>query len=303
MRTTLPNFLVAGAAKCGTSSLHNYLSQHPEIFMSKVKEPRFLSSQVTPFPLRGPGDDKVEAWYVKKYDDYVKLFENAQGYRAVGESSADTLYFHKGTIPVIRKHLGDPRIILVLRDPVKRAFSAWQHLVRDLREDLSFEDGLAREDQRIRDNWELIYHYTAASHYYEGVKAFLDNFTHVKIVLAEDQAKRPQQVLREIFRFLDVDPDVDINTDIRYNMSGVPRSRWLHDFLFRGNMARKIAQPIVRTILTPQVRLMIAHQLQKSNLTRLSMKPSTEAVLREHFAPDIQKLETLLGRDLSVWRQ
>ena len=99
MSKKLPNFLLVGAAKCGTSSLHKYLDQHPEIFMSKVKEPRFISSQVTPFPLRGPGDHKVEAWYVKNYEDYVKLFEEAGDHQAVGECSADTLYFYKGTIP------------------------------------------------------------------------------------------------------------------------------------------------------------------------------------------------------------
>ena len=96
MSKNLPNFLLVGAAKCGTSSLHRYLDQHPDIFMSKVKEPRFISSQVTPFPLNGPGDDKVEAWYVKKYEDYVKLFDGSDGYRAVGESSADTMYFKTG---------------------------------------------------------------------------------------------------------------------------------------------------------------------------------------------------------------
>src|SRR5687768_6547415 len=198
MSKKLPNFLIVGAAKCGTSSLHKYLDQHPEIFMSKVKEPRFLSSQVTPFPLNGPGDHKVEAWYVKNYSDYIKLFEGSEGYPVVGESSADTLYFYKGTIPIIKKYLGDPKIIIMLRCPLKRAFSAYQYLVRDLREDLSFEDGLVEEHNRIKNNFELIYHYTTASLYYDSVKAFLDNFSSVKVILTEEQEARPQQVLRDI---------------------------------------------------------------------------------------------------------
>jgi hypothetical protein len=101
MNQNLPNFLIVGAAKCGTSSLHNYLAYHPQIFMSKVKEPRFISSQFTPFPLNGPGDHKVESWYVKNFNDYVKLFENTNGALAVGESSADTLYFYKNNIMAI----------------------------------------------------------------------------------------------------------------------------------------------------------------------------------------------------------
>src|SRR5687768_13206013 len=258
MSKKLPNLLIVGAAKCGTSSLHKYLEQHPEIFMSKVKEPRFITSQVTPFPLNGPGDDKVEAWYVKKYDDYLKLFEGAESYPIAGESSADTLYFYKGSIPVIKQYLGDPKIIIMLRNPVKRAFSAYQHLVRDLREDLSFEDGLKEESNRIRNNWELIYHYTAVSMYYDSVKAFLENFSSVKIILTEDQEKRPQQSIRDIFRFLEVDPNCDVNTEIRYNMSGKPKSQWIHKFFFEGNMARRLAQPIARTFFSPETRIRIA---------------------------------------------
>lgn len=303
MSKKLPNFLIVGAAKCGTSSLHKYLEQHPEIFMSKVKEPRFISSQVNPFPLNGPGDHKVEAWYVKKYDEYVRLFDGAESFPVVGESSADTLYFYQGTIPVIKQYLGDPKIVIMLRNPVKRAFSAYQHLVRDLREDLSFEDGLKEEPNRIRNNWELIYHYTAVSLYHDSVKAFMDNFSSVKVILTEDQEKRPQQVLRDIFRFLDVDPDCDVNTDIRYNMSGKPKSQWLHQFFFEGNMARRIAQPIVRTFFSAETRIKIAQKIQEKNLTRLTINPDTKRRLHEFFEADIRRTEGLLGRDLSAWRK
>jgi hypothetical protein len=303
MSKNLPNFLLVGAAKCGTSSLHKYLEQHPDIFMSRLKEPRFISSQVTPFPLNGPGDHKVEAWYVKKYDDYVKLFEGADGYSAIGESSADTLYFYKDTIPVIKQYLGDPKIIILLRHPVKRAFSAYQHLVRDSREDLSFEDGLKEEPNRIKNNWELIYHYTAVSLYYDSVKAFMDNFSSVKVVLTEDQEKRPQQLIRDIFRFLDVDPNCDVDTEMRFNMSGKPKSQWLHQFFVQGNMARRLAQPLLRTIFSPEARLRIAMKIQEKNLTRMTINPETKVKLHKYFEADIQKLEGLLNRDLSVWRK
>lgn len=303
MSKKLPNFLIVGATKCGTSSLHKYLDQHPQIFMSKVKEPRFISSQVTPFPLNGPGDHKVEAWYVKNFADYEKLFEGAEGYPAVGESSADTLYFYRGTIPVIRQYLGDPKIIIMLRNPVKRAFSAYQHLVRDLREELSFEDGLVQEHERIRNNWELIYHYTTGSLYYESVKAFMDNFSNVKVILTEDQEKRPQQVIRDIFRFLDVDPNHDVNTEIKYNVSGKPKSQWLHQFFFEGNMARKLAQPIVRRLFSQETRIRIAQKIQQKNLTRLSINPETKKTLQAFFEEDIKKMEELLHRDLSAWRK
>ncbi len=303
MSKKLPNFLIVGAAKCGTSSLHKYLEQHPDIFMSKVKEPRFITSQVNPFPLNGPGDHKVENWYVKNYNDYEKLFEGAEHHPAVGESSADTLYFYKKSIPIIKQYLGDPKIIIVLRDPVKRAFSAYQHLVRDLREKLSFEEGLEEEPTRIKNNWELIYHYTAVSMYYDAVKAFQENFSSVKVILNEDQAKRPQQITREIFRFLEVDPNVDINTDIKYNISGKPKSQWIHQFFFEGNLARRLAQPIVRKLFSSETRIKIAQKIQEKNLTRMTINPETKDRLQLLFKEDINKLEILLGRDLSLWKK
>jgi hypothetical protein len=303
MSKKLPNFLIVGAAKCGTSSLHKYLEQHPEIFMSKVKEPRFITSQVNPFPLNGPGDHKVEAWYVKDYEQYTKLFEGSESYQAIGESSADTLYFYERSIPVIKQYLGDPKIIIMLRNPVKRAFSAYQHLVRDLREELSFEDGLLQEPTRVANNWELIYHYTAVSMYHDSVKAFMDNFSNVKVILTEDQEKRPQQVLREIFRFLGVDPECDINTEIRYNMSGKPKSQWLHQFFFEGNTVRRLAQPIVRTFFSHETRTRISQKIQEKNLTRLTINPETKLKLQLVFDEDIRKTEKLLKRDLSLWRK
>jgi hypothetical protein len=240
---------------------------------------------------------------VKNFQDYAKLFDGSEGYPAVGESSADTLYFYRGTIPIIKQYLGDPKIIIMLRNPVKRAFSAYQHLVRDLREDLSFEEGLAEEQNRIRDNWELIYHYTAGSLYYDSVKAFMDNFSNVKVILTEDQEKRPQQVIRDIFRFLAVDPDHDVNTEIRYNVSGKPKSQWLHQFFFEGNMARKLAQPIVRKLFSQETRIRIAQKIQQKNLTRLSINPDTKQKLQAYFEEDIKKMESLLNRDLSIWRK
>lgn len=243
----------------------------------------------------------MEEWYVKQYDEYVKLFENSGDALAVGESSADTAYFHRGSIPVIKKYLGDPKIIIMLRNPVKRACSAYQHLVRDEREALPFVKALHEERHRIKNNWELIYHYTAASHYYEPVKAFMDNFTHVKVILNEDLEKKPTKTLREIFLFLGLDPDVSIQTELRYNMSGIPKLRWLHYFLTEENSFRKMIRPFVRCIFPHNLREKISITLQKNNLKRMMIDSDLQKKLAVLFRDDIRKLESLLRRDLSFW--
>ncbi len=298
----LPNFLIAGSAKCGTSSLHNYLAQHPDIFMSRRKEPRFISSQGMSFPLNGPLDFRVEKWYVKNFPDYCELFKEAVKHKIVGESSADTLYFHQQTIPVIKKYLGNPKIVIVLRNPVKRSFSAYQHLVRDDRESLSFEDALLKENDRIKNNWELIYHYRAVSHYYEPVKAFLENFSDVKVVLNEDLAKDPHRVLSEVFDFLGVDNTFKVkDSTTKHNMSGKPRSRWLHEFLFEGHPLRNFLRPVIRFFIPSKQRKSISLKIQQKNLTQMKINPETGAMLKNDFRDEIIRLEKLLNRDLSSW--
>ncbi len=303
MNPVLPNLLIVGSAKCGTSSLHNYLAQHPEIFMSNKKEPRFLSSQGMKFPMGGPKDDRVEKWIIKEYKDYVELFQGKGDYNVIGESSADTLYFFKHTIPNIKKYLGNPKILIVLRNPVKRAFSAYQHLVRDDRESLSFEDALQLEDERIKKNYELIYHYRSVSRYYEPVEAFLKNFDQVKIILIEDLNKKPEQTLKSVFEFLGVDPSYKIQDfDTKFNMSGKPKSRWLHEFLFEGHPIRNFFRPFVRAILPKEKRESMSLKIQHMNLTRMEMNPDTERMLRNEFKDEIEKLERLLNTKLDLWK-
>jgi hypothetical protein len=295
----LPNFLIVGAAKCGTTSMSEYLKQHPQIFISEVKEPRFLSSQITSFPLTGPGDAKRESRYIKDFKSYCELFRSANGHVAIGEASADTLYFHHKTIPVIKKYIGDqPKIVIMLRDPVKRAFSAYQHLVRDQRETLSFEEGLRSEASRIQENYELIWYYRGVSQYLEAIQSFMKNFEQVHVVINEDFQTNPVRVFQNIFEFLEVDPAFCIDTSIRYNVSGVPRSQWLHNFLFEENWLKRAVRPITYRITSNKFRQQTSSKLLNRNLQRMRINSETENQLKQEFRGEKLKIEELLNRNL-----
>ena len=125
-----PNFIIVGVARCGTTSLFHYLEQHPEIGMAKVKEPKYFSSLDLTLPQNGIGDSTVFSKLIKDEASYDNLFEGLEGYKAVGEASSDYFYYHKTVIPRIKKKLGDIKIIVCLRDPVERAFSAYNNLIR-----------------------------------------------------------------------------------------------------------------------------------------------------------------------------
>ena len=138
MKNKLPNFLIVGAAKSGTSSLHNYLNQHPQVFMPsynkegiKVKEPRFLIKDLVQHRLHNG---------VWSFEEYQSLFDYVKDEKAIGESTVLYLYYYKHTIKNIKHYLGeDVKIIIILRNPADRAYSAFQHVSRGFKENSSFE--------------------------------------------------------------------------------------------------------------------------------------------------------------------
>lgn len=110
---TAPNLFIPGAAKSGSSSLHEYLKFHPDIFMSDIKEPHYFSHK--------------ENYYNRK-SEYYGLFENTRSYKYRGESSTGYMVF-PGVIDRIKNDIGDAKFIFVLRNPIDRCFSHY-HWVR-----------------------------------------------------------------------------------------------------------------------------------------------------------------------------
>jgi hypothetical protein len=119
----LPNFLLIGAPKAATTSLAQYLGQHPEVFMAVPKEPHFLAFDRAPPAYRGPGTDPD--WFnistITNPGHYRRLFAGAGGAKALGEASTAYLYL-ESTVEGIRRHVPDIRMIAVLRNPVDRAY-------------------------------------------------------------------------------------------------------------------------------------------------------------------------------------
>lgn len=293
-----PNFLIVGASKCGTTALFYYLKQHPDVSFPSLKEPKYFSSINQVFPHNGIGDKSVDEYAIKNYHDYLDLFKNLKTKR-VGEASPDTLYFHKQTVPIIKKTLGDIPIIIVLRDPVFRAFSAYMYLKRDSREKLSFRDGLDLEDERLRNNWDFIWGYKKCGLYYEQVKSFLDNFTSVKIIFQEDLKNNTRNTIKDIFTFLKIDPNFKPNTSTNHNESGIPNNIISKFLLSRDN---KISTIIRDKILKKYVPRKLLEKIASSSLKKETIKESERNYLKSFFKNDIVKLEKLISKNLSQWK-
>lgn len=297
--TNLPNFLHVGAAKCGTTSQYFYLRQHPEIFMSPKKGPEFFASGFPGGFGNGPGDGRKPV--VTDRSEYLSLFEGAGNARIIGESSVSYLYHHRHAIPLIRQHLGDPRILITLRNPADLAFAYYQHLKRQKRENLSFEAALEAEPKRIRDGWHYHWHYRQTGFFADQVAAYRDRFSRVKVTLLEDLEADPLQYMRELFAFLDVDETFTPDVSTKFNRSGIPRSRLLYRLIFRGGKTRPPAVRWTGKLLGEDRVLSWRQRVRGRMLKRETPAPVTRARLLRDFRPDIEKLEGLLDRDLSGW--
>jgi hypothetical protein len=300
---TLPNFMIIGAAKSGTSALYRYSRQHPEIYMSQVKETHFFSYKDAPPNTIGPGDSVNQA--ITDMATYLTLFEDAGEARAIGEASPTYLYSARAP-RLIKEYIPEARLIAILRQPADRAFSAFMHVTRDGREPIAdFAEALKLEEERIALNWGPIWHYTKIGFYSEQIRRYYELFEReqIKVYLYDDFSARPIDVLQDIFRFLDVNDTFVPDVRIRANVSGVQRSQtlyWLIERLFaRPNPIRTVA----RKLLSEETRWRFTSNVRNQNIVHQSISPEIRHQLTELFREDILRLQDLLARDLSHWLQ
>jgi len=294
----LPNFLVIGVAKAGTTALYEHLRAHPDVFMSGVKEPNFFSHD--------PDAERPVVEIdppVAELDDYRALFEGACTQTAVGEASPR--YFHSRlALERIEALLPSARIVAMLRQPVERAYSHYLHMLNSrVFEHRPFED-FFREKARTVETWGsepfACYGFNL-SFYYDALRRYRERFPdeRMRVYLFEDYAADPRPLLADLYRFLGVDDQFVPELDERHNPTyGVPKSAVLHRVLMQRNGFKAAA----RRVVPPAARAKIAALLLRRNRTP---KPALSRSLRDEFTEvyrdDILKTQALLDRDLSSW--
>lgn len=200
----LPNFLVVWAAKSGTTSLYYYLKEHPDVYLSEEnKEFRFFSNLRD---IRWIYSSFFQSSIVESLEEYKQYFNDAKNEKAIWEISPDYLFYYQETVKNIKKYLWDEvKIIIILRNPIDRAFSNYVHIIANWYENRTFEEILALEEERYKDNWFFLFFPRLVWLYYKQVKHYLDNFKNVKVYLYDDFKKDNFSIVRDIYKFLWVD--------------------------------------------------------------------------------------------------
>jgi hypothetical protein len=287
---TLPNFIVVGAAKAGTTALYWYLAEHPDVFVSPVKETNFFAYNLDGEGRLLYGDADVHRFPVRTPEEYQRLFDGAGDARAIGEASP--LYLESPQAAKrIREMLPEARIICSLRHPVDRAYSDYLMYLRrrgrafDPERELTAEAVWARPDSR----WMQV------SRYHEQVTRYFDAFPRerIHVLLFDDIRRDVLAATRAVYRFLDIDPTFVPDLETPHAPGGVPVSPLVEGLITRSSALR----PWVPTRAANWVRRLRARTMRKAP----ALPPPLRNQLTRHFRADIERTSQVIGRSLEHW--
>ncbi|MDY6937185.1 MAG: sulfotransferase [Cyanobacteriota bacterium] len=288
----LPDFIILGAGKSGTTSLYKYLQQHPQVFFPEKKELYFFAFE---------GEDKPEGM-ITQFDRYQEMFANAPDDRVIGEVSSVYL-FRPRAADRIQHYRPEAKLIAILRNPVDRAFSDYlMHVGNNHFSIIDPQTGKPKEFANIVKNRG---YFIQIGFYAEQLKRYYDRFDadQIKVYLYDDLVADSQSLVRDMFEFVGVDADFVPDMSKRHKVSGIPKNRTLNDLVMKKNPIRSLAATVLKPFLSSQIRDRIRDNINKSNLE----KPQLSAELRQEaieiYRDDILQLQDILQRDLSAWMQ
>ena len=287
----LPNFMIVGAPKAGTTSLYHYLAMHPEVFLSIPKELNYFSCE----EIESQGL-YYDSYLVRTRQEYERHFECAEGKTAVGEASVSYLYYP--SVPKkIHGMIPDVKIIILLRDPVERAFS---HYLMDFRlglVDASFEDVVCSEGKegRLRLHYQQ---YVELGCYGEQVERYLETFGREQalVLFQEDLKARRHGVLGRLCEFLEISPLSSLDVSREHNVFSMPRNR-----LVKAVYASSSFRSALRGMMPRAWRNRLKDVLMRKG-SKPKMDEDTRSYLRRFYQGDIERLEALLECDLAAWK-
>jgi len=298
-----PNFFIVGAPKCGTTSLYQWLRQHPDVFMPEKKEPKWFCHDLREASKENGSEHLFPVW---NEDEYRDLFADTQDEKAVGEAS--TYYLYSQTAPeAIKAFNPKAKIIIMLRDPVEQIISSYNFSVQKGHETAgSLQDALELETKRKESppagKMPKSYLYSEKAQFTNHIKRWQKYFddSQIKIILLDDMKDRPEEIYQDTLNFLGVE-ETDFTPEFsQENTGGSPRFRWLNKAIKHpSSPIRKVAELIPKS-LAKQIRDTLNAVLLTKN--KQGVSESTRKKLKKTFQPEVTKLSKLLDRDLrALW--
>ena len=302
-----PNLFIVGQPKSGTTALHQFLGQHPEIYMSSIKEPHFFCSDFHLESDRAYG--KQRFYDFRSESAYLQLFNKAKSVKVAGESSTNYLYSHVAA-EKIHNFNPDAKIIIILREPAKFLYSLHSHYVKFTEEnEPDFLTALALESDRRQEKVvsprvtsPSYLYYSQRVQYYQQVKRYCDRFDpkQIKVIIFEEFKSANDIIFREVLEFLKVDPGftpeyaaVNVNKEVKFKAI---------NSLVNNPLAKSISKNLLSQEFNEFVRDNIVEKFLWHQAPKAKMPDEIKTQLMEQYRPEVVKISELLDLDLiSKW--
>jgi hypothetical protein len=298
----MPDFLVIGAPKAGTTALHVALARHPGLYMSAVKEPKFFLTDGPPPTKGGPGDALTYREHVWRRPEYEALFDPAPPGTLRGESTPLYLY-DRAAMRRIRETIPGARLIVVLRDPVERAHSNWTHLWSAGLEPVGdFVRACGEEERRVEAGWASFWHYIGLGRYGEQLEYLFTLFPREQVLVLRYRllVDEPAQTLDRICEFLGVAPGV--LTEIpRQNVTSHPEPTLGHRAVSAAQRAASAFGALIPGLTAATLTGPLERYLQRHSRERQPLSWEQRQQLIPRFEADIARLEQVLGESFRDW--
>lgn len=300
----MPDFIVIGAGKSGTTALNRYLKQHPGIHMAPHKEPNFFAYESVD-PDNAPADVALAHYRssITEISEYQRQFTEAQEGQVKGEISNIYLYTPRAA-QSIQRFVPQVKLVAILRQPADRLFSRYQHLVR---EEKAPTEGMTNVFDR-KSIWWKRNDFVHEGFYYQHLKDYYERFPeeNIRIYLYDDFLAKPAEILKDMFQFIGVDPEAEIDTNLKSNVSGHKKKNLVNHLVGGGGLLVKLSKKAMpgfhrklknNTFTTKQLQ-----RIRNKNLVKDEFDPKLRTrITKEIYHQDIQMLQDLINRDLSRW--
>lgn len=273
----LPTFVLVGAMKCGTTSLHQYLGAHPDICVSDPKEPNFFLQR----------NEKGLDWYKRCFPE--------EGAEAYGEASTNYTKYptFRGVPERMHALLPEAKLLYLVRDPVERALSHYAHNRAAGRESRPVDEAFRPVDES---------HYLQTSRYHAQIARFLDYYPRERLLIVESERLRSDRasVLRSVFEFLGVTPEVDAAAfDDEYHTTSGKLRPGVSVFLQETALGRTLTS--VGRALLPDPVIEKGLSVVRSDVERPTLSDATRDAVRTYLQEDVARLRALAGTEFASW--
>lgn len=296
-----PNFLVAGAARSGTTAVVEALRAHPDVFITQPKEPHYFAFHGKGPDFRGPGDDVwVNDVVVSDRSKYLDLYRDATTKSARGDGSVTTLYYAQRAVPEILRINPEMRIVVILREPVDRAYSSYTYLrARGVEQEIDFRAAIEAEARRREDNWQHMWHYTGMSMYADDLRTLWHGVGHtqLRVWYYDDLTQNFERALAEIVEFLKLPPFPMGPPHLpRVNVSGTPRSQ-----AAQAAIRWATGHPRVKAGIKSVIGFSTRERLRSAILRKDTLPSGVVDETASIFADDLRQLSALLPPPHPPW--